>query len=212
MMTKDGIPLLQALIVGLLALFGIVITQSWTTRRDRAKRRIELAEEVLALFYEVREAIRSIRSPGGWVGEGGTRKRGDRETEEESKIMDNAFVVIERYKRFDALFSNLKSKKFRFMATFREDAQKPFDDIDIAINKIFIASHMLGSYLWKPQDHLHITDDQWAEHLRKVNEQEAVFWMMPDRDVITPIVDGAITKVETIADKAAKEYSGMADW
>jgi hypothetical protein len=66
---KDIMPLIQALFIGLLALLGIVITQSWTTRREYAKRRIEFAEEVLALFYEVSDALRFIRNPAGWVGE-----------------------------------------------------------------------------------------------------------------------------------------------
>ena len=64
------VALMQALVVGSLALFGIVLTQSWTTRREYSKRRIEFAEEVLALFYEVRDAFRFIGIRRmGWRGQ-----------------------------------------------------------------------------------------------------------------------------------------------
>jgi len=47
---KELMPIVQAVIVGLLALAGIALTLSWTTPREYAKRRIEFAEEVLAQF------------------------------------------------------------------------------------------------------------------------------------------------------------------
>ncbi len=75
-------PLVQAVIVGVFALAGIVITQSWTTRRDNTKRRLDLAEEVLALFYETADAIRFIRSPAQ-PGDGSTRQRRDGENAKE---------------------------------------------------------------------------------------------------------------------------------
>jgi hypothetical protein len=208
---SNTIPLIQAIIVGTLALLGIVVTQSWTTRRDQAKRRIELAEEVLALFYEVKEAIQTIRSPGGWVGEGSTRRRGEQESEVESKIMDRAFVAVERYRKFEPLFSNMKSKKYRFMATFRGKAHESFDDIDTVIRRILVASDMLGSTYWMNQGRLPMTPGQFAAHLEGMREQEAVFWSMPG-DTIMPMVAGAISKVEAITDQAAKEYAMPRDW
>jgi hypothetical protein len=112
-------PLVQALIVAVLALAGIVLTRSWTTRREYAKRRIEFAEEVLTLFYEVRDAFSFIRGPPGWVREGSTRPRDEHELEAVAPIMDRAYVVVDRYKKQDPLFSNLRSKRYRFMAIFR---------------------------------------------------------------------------------------------
>ena len=63
------------------------------------KRRIELAETVLAMFYEAQDAIREIRSPFGTTNEGNTRKRSDNELEEDAIILDRAYVVFERYKK-----------------------------------------------------------------------------------------------------------------
>jgi len=112
-------PILQSVIVGVLALIGIVLTQSWTSRREWAKRRVEFAEEMLSLFYEVRDAIRAIRSPLGSRGEGGTRVRGEGESKEIAELLDSAFVVVERYNKNEAIFNNIRAKKYRFMAMFR---------------------------------------------------------------------------------------------
>jgi FtsZ-interacting cell division protein ZipA len=209
---KDIMPLIQALIVGLLALIGIVLTQTWTTRREYAKRKIEFAEEVLALFYEVSDALQSIRSPLSGGAEGTSRPRSEHESESESRILDNAYVVIERYKKQEAVFHNLRSKKYRFMAIFRGRSHDPFEDITNALNKVFVASHMLGSHYWQRQGRVHMEPTEFQRHLDKMHEQEAIFWMIPDEDPITPIVDGAIKKVEAITNAAAKEYVNPIDW
>ena len=43
-------------------------------REFMGKRRMELAEEVLALFYQARDVIEQIRSPVRYLGEGQTRE------------------------------------------------------------------------------------------------------------------------------------------
>ena len=63
------------------------------------KRKIELAEETLMLFYQARDAIRDIRSPFIRIGEGSTRKKLDNETSKETELMNRAYVVIERFEK-----------------------------------------------------------------------------------------------------------------
>jgi hypothetical protein len=205
-------PLIQALVVGLLALSGIVLTQSWTTRREYAKRRIEFAEDVLALFYEVSDAVRAIRSPAGWSGEGRTRQRGEHESEAQSSALDRAYVVVERYKTHEAIFSNLRSKKYRFKAMFRGNSHEPFDAVFGVLNRIFAASHMLGATYWQDRGQRRMEPAKWEQHLRAMEQEEAIFWMMPDNDSITPTVDAAISRIEAITDAAAKEYVRPLDW
>lgn len=50
------------IIASIVAIYGI---RAWR-REFIGKRKIELAEEVLALFYETRDIIRYIRDPGGF--------------------------------------------------------------------------------------------------------------------------------------------------
>jgi hypothetical protein len=63
------------------AIYGI---GSWR-REYRGKRQAELAEETLSLFYEARDAIKHIRHPFSYAGEGSTREESEKETEEEKK-------------------------------------------------------------------------------------------------------------------------------
>jgi hypothetical protein len=78
------------------AIFGI---NAWR-REFIGKRRIELAEEVLGAFFAVKDAISYIRSPVSYTDEGSTRKKQNYETEEETKIMNRAYIVFERYGSF----------------------------------------------------------------------------------------------------------------
>lgn len=208
---KDYVPLLQAFIVGFLALIGIILTQTWTTRREYAKRKIDLAEEVLALFYEVRDAIRAIRSPFSSGSEGSTRQRQEHETDAESRILDMAYVAIERHNKSHELFNALKSKRHRFMAMFRGKSQQPFDEIEAVLNRILLSAHMLGTHYWQRQGRVQMSSEEFQEHLEGMHEQEAIFWLMPNRDVISPMVDGAVSKVEAITDAAAREYANPFD-
>ncbi len=89
------IKVVAVVIASFVAIFGIT---SWR-REAKWKRKYELAEEVLSLFYEVRERIESIRSPFSNTQEGKTRKRGENENGEVAEILDNAYVVFERYEK-----------------------------------------------------------------------------------------------------------------
>jgi len=95
------------------------------------KRQIELAESVLELFYEAEDAIREIRSPFSFTGEGSTRKKGEHESEEESRSLNNAYVVFERYQKREKLFAELRSLRYRMMATFGASAATPFDSLNL---------------------------------------------------------------------------------
>lgn len=55
-------------------------------------------------------------------------------------------------------------------------------------------------------------DQEFQDHLKGMREQQAIFWIMPDRDEISPMVDGAIKQVEAITDAAAKEYNDPLGW
>src|ERR1700704_2881126 len=52
------------------------------------KRKAELAEDVLADFYQARDIINAARSPGGYVNEGRTREREDWESEDDTRILN----------------------------------------------------------------------------------------------------------------------------
>jgi hypothetical protein len=192
---------ITAISVAIAALAFVVGVNAWR-REFVGKRRIELAENVLALFYEAQDAIREIRNPFGFVGEGATRKRSEHESEDEAKILDNAYVVFERYQKREKLFAELRSMKYRFMATFGSNAGESFDELNMIINEIFSAAHILGTYYWKRQGRVRMSEEEFQKHLEQMHKYESVFWSHTIvEDEIALRVQRAVEKIETIARK-----------
>ena len=54
----------------IIAAWAVIIGVNAWRREYIGKRRLELAEEVLSLFYEARDIIRYIRNPFGYIGRG----------------------------------------------------------------------------------------------------------------------------------------------
>lgn len=202
----DMISAVSALVAALSFLAGV---SAWK-REYVGKRRIELAESVLAMFYEAEDAIREIRNPSSFSGEGGTRKRADGEREEESQLLDQAYVVFERYHKREQLFAQLRSLRYRFMAAFGASAAEPFDELTKVLRDIFFAARMLGTRYWPRQGRVQMSPDERSKHLDKMHRQEAVFWYMgEDQDEISPRIREAVRKVESITNTAVASQSGI---
>jgi hypothetical protein len=177
---------------------GTVIYGINAWRREYAgKRKLELAEEVLALFYEARDAIRFIRNPFGYVGEGSSREAAANESPEEKRINDQANVVFERYSQRKELFNKINSMRYRYMAQFGKDSAKPFDNLNGIISDIFGAAQMLA-YYWKRQGSRQWkNEEERQQHLEEMHKSEAVFWQMtPAKDEITPRLEAVISEIE----------------
>jgi hypothetical protein len=85
------------------AMYGV---DSWK-RETTWKRKNEIKEEVLSLFYEARDAIEIIRNPFSSTEEGKTRKSTGYETDEIKRVLDQAYIVFERYDKIKDVFTNL---------------------------------------------------------------------------------------------------------
>lgn len=189
--------------VAIAAIAFVVGINAWK-REFVGKRRIELAENVLALFYEAQDAIREIRNPFSFGGEGATRKRSEHEREEETKLLDQAYVVFERYQKREKLFAELRSMKYRVMASFGSKVAEPFDELTIILNEIFSSARILGTYYWKRQGGVQMNEAEYQHHLEQMNKYEAIFWFMgEENDKIAPRVQRAVEKIESIAKEAS---------
>ena len=206
----DLISAISVLIAALTFLGGV---SAWK-REFIGKRRIELAESILALFYEAEDAIREIRNPSLSVGEGSTRQRAVGEREEESQILDKAHVVFERYQKREKLFAQLRSMRYRCMAAFGSSVAEPFNELSTILNEIFVAAHMLGTHYWPRQGRVAMDDAQFEKHLEQMQKHEAVFWFMgEEQDQISPRVRSAVEKMEEITRKAVSSQSSLfQDW
>lgn len=181
---------LAAIIIAGAAIYGIC---AWK-REFRGKRQIELAEDVLALFYEAREAITAIRSLYSYEGEGSTREPAENETPEEKKVKDRAYIVWERHKKCKSLFSKLHSIRYRFMAQVGVKEAKPFEQLRKIVSKILLAASTL-SELWVEGMLPHQPEKQ--EELRKeIKKYEAIFWWQGSKDDISKRADEVVADMD----------------
>ncbi len=178
------------------AIYGI---KAWR-REFKGKRDIELAEEVLELFYKARDAIRAIRSPLGYSHEG--KKVVERLKAEggEGDIDLQMATVLERYEAREETFQKLQMLQYRFMARFGKDKTKPFDDLRECVNSIFFAARML-SMLWKS---IREEMDSGTKKTRydKIDQLQAdLYWGDDEKDRITPKVEAVVKAMEEICQK-----------
>ena len=186
---------LSILLAAVMAAYGF---DSWR-REHTGKRRIELAEEALALFYEARDAIAQIRNPGGFGDETKDVVRDEGESQETFQARKNASIVFVRYNAHKELFGKIYALRYRFMAQIGPESSKPFDDLHKVVSEIFLAARMLAR-LW-PRDH-HANPEAIAKHIADIEKYEAVFWAgMADEDKITQKVDSAIAHLEATCRK-----------
>jgi len=200
MTIPDVITAVSVMVAAIAFVCGI---NAWK-REFVGKRRIELAETVLAMFYEAQDAIREIRNPFSFGGEGKTRERSDNERQEESTILDKAYIVFERYQKREKLFAELRSMKYRFMATFGAGTCQPFDELNTILNEIFSSAHILGTHYWQSRGQERMSDEEFQKYFEQVQKHEAIFWFMgEENDKITPRVQQAVSKIEAITQEAS---------
>jgi len=172
------------------AVYGI-----WSWRREFVgKRRIELAEDVLVLFYEAKDAIDFIRSPLGLKDEGSTRRRGENETPEQTRALDMAYVAFERYEKRSETFVKLNSLRYRFWAQFGKDKARPFDEVREVLSDIFGAARRLARRWVRRSQTFNQTElETLSEEIRRY---EAIFWSGEPEDDISNRIDAAIRQME----------------
>lgn len=189
-MVLEIISTVAIVIASVVAILGI---NAWR-KEFHGKRKIELAEEVLTLFYEARDAISAIRSPFGFQGEGSTRKPQEAETQQEKQARDRAYIVYERFDKRKEVFNKLYSKRYQFMARFGTDKIQPFEDLRHIVIEIQCAADELAE-LWceVPFNQEH---EKRLQEQRK--EQTRIFWQHGKNDPIVHSLEKMILDIEAI--------------
>ena len=193
---------ISVILGALTIIFGI---RAWK-REYIGKRKIELAEDTLMLFYQARDAIRDIRSPFGRIGEGSSRQKAENETESETELLNSAYVVYERYQKQEEIFNKLQSTRYRFMARFGRESETQFVELNKILNDIFLAAQMLGTHYWQRQGRVKMEEEEFKKHLEEMHKYEATFWFQGEkRDEIGPRVEKVIKQVEDITKSTLEE-------
>jgi len=128
-------------------------------RETVGRRRIELAEEVLADFYQARDIVQGARFPHQFSSdEGKTRQQASWEAEDDARTLNSYFRPIERLHKKIEFFSQLHARKYRVLALFGQEAVKPYDELFRIREEIVLAVEMLITTHGFPQLGSHLED------------------------------------------------------
>ena len=161
---------LSIIVASCTAIYGI---GSWR-REYVGKKRAELAEQVLCLFYEARDAVQHIRNPFSHTNEGSSRKTDENETPEQKEAYDRAYVLIERFNTHIELFNKMHAIRYRFMAQFGTHAGKPFEDFRRILNEIQVSAQALAR-AWAEEYRQFRTEKQETDHDNFIKKQQNIF-------------------------------------
>lgn len=139
------------------------------------KRQIEVAELVLAKFFEVKDAIAYIRNPFFSSDEGKTRQRRKGESSAESELLDRGYIVVERYSKKEHIFADFNTMKYKFMASFDPETEQVFIDTNKVLNSIFVSARMLATHHWQRQGRVQMEEDEFQKHLDEMYHHEGIF-------------------------------------
>ena len=157
------------------------------------KRRIELAEEVLADFYQARDIIKAARSPFSYSHEGQSRHRGENETEEDTRLLNSYFAPTERLVSKADFFAEAWARRYSFTAVFGSEAAGAYDDLFEVRNEIIVSVRSLISAHGHPVSPTDRT--RW----------ENTIWAGAADDPIPTRIDRVIDAIEAICRPAIQK-------
>ena len=189
-----------AVIIGIcIAIYNI---NSWR-REHIGKRKIELAEDTLTLFYEAADVIHYLRHPFSFASETEDIERVNGESEDAYQARKNASVLLKRYNEHQELFSRIHAMRYRFMVQIGKEEAKSFDDLRKIINEVLASARRL-SRLWARSRFR--TEKEKVNHQQKVKKYEAVFWENSiEEDPINPRVKKVLLDIERICHKIIRQ-------
>jgi hypothetical protein len=196
----EFVRIVPSIVTAVTAIYGVRIgiqgLNKWRAETI-GKRKAELAEEVLADFYEARDVINAARSPGGFGHEGATRPKAEWETEDDTRMLNAYFRTMERLRNKEEFFARLHARRYRFMAHFGTEAGEPYDDFHKIYARIVVAVRMLIS-TYEQRDRGSLPQN------RKVWEA-SIGWVPLDEDKIPAQLDALVFAIEKICRPAIQE-------
>ena len=171
---------------------SVYVACSWL-RGSRAKKKIELAEEVQNLFYNAEDAIRTIR----WRRNSGSSKpeeAGFDESPEEKEARDLAYFS-RGYMNCKELFNRIHSMRYRFAVQFGGKSAEPFDDLHKLVRALLTASRRLAEIQARTQGE---TAEDANRYDYRREKYEAILWADSEDDEVNLKLRSIVRKVEDI--------------
>jgi len=194
---------LSLVIASIVALYGV---RSWQVEL-RGRRRMEIAEETLVIFYRLKDVFAAIRSPMSFVSEGKSREPEGDETPSQKRARDLAQVVFERFQTHHEEFNTLISVRYRFLAVYGRDSSQPFEELLKIKSEILLAARMLAEMWVRPAD-FYGKGQNAAQDMIKEKEK-VIWWAGEDDDPISKRIDAAIDSIEKSCRPSIGEGASM---
>lgn len=195
---KTVVDIVTSLVLAGAAVMAVRQLTAWRTD-GIWKRRIDLAEETLSLFYQAQDAVAVIRRPGSADDEGRSRTPNPDESAADKALFDSAFVVLERYHRHTELFARLDALHYRFKAVFGEAKAVPFTLLSGALGHLLNSARRQAQLVARHPRHEADRDPGGDEAFEvEWKKVEAIVRESADGDAIAPAVNAAVFAMEAI--------------
>ena len=209
----DDLATIAQLVAVMSACWAIILGVGAWKREFIGKRKIELAEQTLVQFFEVRDAISFIRNPFSSSSEGGTRERNESETASEWNLLDRGYIVVERFGKREQCFVQFNTLKYRFMAAFGRESEDIFLETTRIVNSIFISARMLSTHYWQRQGRVSMEPDEFKKHLEEMHRHEGTFWEIGGgEDETNQKLQGVLERLEKITAPCFQEPMSIYQW
>ena len=191
---------IPSVVTAITAIYGVRIgvrgLNKWRAETI-GKRKAELAEEVLADFYEARDIIAAARSPGGFGHEGATRQRAEGESEDDTRTLNAYFRTMERLRNKEEFFARFYARRYRFTALFGAEASQPYDDLHKIYAEIVVAIRMLiATHQQRDRGSLPQNRNVW---------EASIGWAPATEDKIPAKLDALVFAIEKICRPAIQD-------
>lgn len=195
---------LPGIVTACTAIWGVMIARAglhkWR-KETIGKRKAELAEEVLADFYQAYDIIDAARSPAAFGGEGESRKKEEWENENDTRTLNAYFVVLERLSNRSEFFAQFQARRYRFKALFGDEAIKPFNEFFHIRSEIIVAVRMLiMTYRQRRDGSLPKDIKNW---------EETIGWRVEEEDVILTRLKAIVDTIEKTCRPAIQENASQ---
>lgn len=156
-------------------------------------RNSELAEELLVAARGFQDAIRRVRSPFSFSGEGQSRGSREGETETEQKEFDHLFVPLERLHSEREVISRMHSADVRSRIRFGERVVESLDQLADVHREVLVAARTRYSIAKGLQGQPLNSETQ--EILQR---KEAVIWSIGEDDPFEKKVETSIRTLQCL--------------
>lgn len=153
-------------------------------------RNAELAEELLVAVAEFKAALKRVRNPVGFGGEGSTRRREDDETQARSNELDQLFTPIERLRKEQQAFDRLSAAETKSRLRFGDKISAPLDSL-VEVRQKVVGAAITRFQRDRSEPHQQITERE----IEQRQAREEVIWETPGSDPIGDNVEQAGTEI-----------------